>query len=271
MSERPLTRRELRELERQRAAADTPESAPAPPETVSTPTPESASAPPPEPGPPAPPTQPAVAVGGSQPLSRRELRERARELRAEAESTGERAITRRPVREPTTTSSIPAYGSVHVPMDDVEVPAPVTMEETRASLEAVPDGPAAEATPDEPAAPERVSLFASPTPPADAPPAEREEPEPEPATEPAAEAAPVAREPAWPDLVGEPEQPAPAEPESRGSLLGTVLRYVALVVAFFIIGVLLWIVASGQVGRDSNEPADGPTTVAHGPVDRGDV
>lgn len=298
MSDQPLTRRQMRELERQRALAagevtepgsipEPPASEPDPvPSPVSAPTPEPAPEPEPEPVPeaesaPARPTAPAMKAEGSRPISRRELRERARALETESETTSERQIARRPVREPTTTSSIPAYGSVHVPLDGIDEepepavevpPAPTPTEwvgETQVSAEAVPDEPAVEmAAPEQTgqSTPERVSIFGSqPGSTAPAGPAEEVAPQ-----SPAAQS-PAAQEPAWQDLVGADEAPATAEPERRGSPLGTVLRYLALVVAFFVIGVLLWIFASGQMGGEPNEPGDGPTTAAHGPVVRGDV
>lgn len=321
----PLTRRQLRELERQKelsaqSAADepaavdatsgvAPEAAPAPtaePAPASRPTPVSAATPAPEPAP----------ASGPPRLTRRELREQAQARamkQADAvETTAERAITRRPVREPTTTSSIPAYGSLHVPLDEEgaspAVGSPPSAPEwedeaTQVSQEAVPGAVAEEAASPaeapahgahddaEQATPERVSIFGPPagsmaaaTPaPTEAVPVPEPEVTPEPVASPprATEARGVsdarpAVQPEWRDLMSASspavsEPPAAEEEAPRGSVLGTVLRFLALAVAFFIIGVLIWIFASNQMGGDSGDGGTEPTTQAHGPVVRGDV
>lgn len=232
--ERPLTRRELRERERAAAQAAEP-----------------------------------------RPLTRRELRERMlAEEGAAAETAGDQPVARvaprRPVQEPTTTSSIPAYGSLHVPLDmepedagspaEAEVEAGVEAttepEETVAAMQAV------ESEPEETAEPEET-VAAMPV----------VEPEPEATAEPEApervsvlgrrddaDASPSSGLPEPWERPREPEE-AVEEPAAarRPSALVTVLRYVVLVIAFFIIGGLIWMFIDSQMGDNQTEGS--PATV----------
>ncbi|MDO5494690.1 MAG: hypothetical protein Q4G64_03140 [bacterium] len=281
MSDRPLTRRELRELERQQelaaaggaSRAPEPESQPEPPAAAAVPDSSTTAEPEPQPEPPA-----AGGAGGegSRPLTRRELRElaarEAEEREGTAERTAERTVTRRPVQEPTTTTNIPAFGSVAIPLGEIEEePESESAEATvvsepaeplaaaNAEVEAVANAEPDVATTEEPeaaTAPERVSLFGS-EPAASSEAAREVARDPAPVREAGGARAAPPGEPAWDELVGaDPEADLEDLEEPRpSSTLGTVLRYVALVVAFFIIGALIWMLLDRRGGEGGAESA----------------
>lgn len=243
MSERPLTRREMRELERLKerqqatgepAAAETPEPAGSS-ETDSPPLAPHAEAA----------ADAPVASVSSRPMTRRELRAMA--ARKEAEAAEERPgpvtrdIPRRPVQEPTTSSTIPAYGSVHVPVDE-----PTALDDTAGAPDQEPE-PAEEPSADvsgtdagdeaDTETPERVSIYTSPS----------------------AESAGLAHEasavtPAFD--ADEEDADEDHEDEPTGINWGMLVRFLVLIISFFIIGVLLWLYINSQF--DTEPAAAGP-------------
>lgn len=216
-ADRPLTRRELRERERAReqaASADVPEEGPEPESQAQADTQESEAQ---ESQPPAdvPPASQAPRP------SRRALREVARET-----TTERAAVRRRPVQAPTTTGL-------------------TVVDQATGAISAVPLDRQAEPEEQEPEPPSRQE----PEPPP------RQEPEPEPdagaglrrrsvmgrSEEASPTRPPMVREP-WREDTG--EDAGEAEQVGR-SALATVLRFLVLLVAAFVVGALIWLVADG--------------------------
>ncbi len=288
MSERPLTRREMRERERMEATGQIPRIADAPGNGA----PVVAVA--------APPVEPELAraepvavepertsviaaaaqssAGGSpeaplgEPATQAPARLSRRTLHR-PQLGDERPVARRPVAEPTTSTTIPKYGSVPVPIDvpavapveEIASAEPETQVSTEVGTQVAPEVRTAVGT--------EVGTAVG----------TEEESSIEPLTEislePQAESAISAAE----DLAAalEPEAAADAElqavtpgwlpmaevpavasvatttaaanedevsPEEHHTDKGLIIRYVMLVVAFFVIGALLWIFIDGQIG-----------------------
>ncbi|HZK04956.1 MAG TPA: hypothetical protein VFC82_03815 [Actinomycetaceae bacterium] len=260
---RPLTRREMRELERQaqREAAETAAATTAP--TTSEREPEPAAeaevvAPEPESAPSSEPQPPA-----DRPMTRRELRALAVAKAAAApppadEPPTERNVERRPVQEPTTSTSIPAWGAVHVTLEDAstEDPDEAARFSEAAALDTAAMSAVAEASPTA-GTPDRVSLLGdSVEGAAQAPQAESERPW--------SERPAVGAVISGAEADGDFDEDAYAYEEvsagsgSRSSRGGTFLRIAVLVIAFFIIGVLIWLLIdrlSGGGGSGAAAPA----------------